>query len=416
MEIPASRERSSMNGEFRPRSTADAAEIISAALAAETPLEVGGAGTKRGIGRPVEAGARITSAELSGLTLYEPEELVLGVRPGTPMAQLQLHLDQHAQMLAFEPPDFGALLDGSGQTVGGVVAGNLSGPRRIKAGAARDHFLGFEAVSGRGEAFRSGGRVVKNVTGYDLCKLMCGSWGTLGLLTEVTLKVMPAPEQTRTVLLACPDPHVAIRAMAAALGGPNEVSAAAWLSEDAAMSCPLSAISTSGRALAILRLEGFEASVGARCAALHAALSSFGETTDLASGDSRTLWRFVGDAGAFVGDAESAIWRLSVPPSEGAGIFLGARNTLGARGWLDWGGGLVWLAVAGSKDAGAAFLRAAAGDCGGHATLLRGSDEQRARIGVFQPEPVPLAQLTRRIKEAFDPAGILNPGRMYEGI
>ena len=406
-----------MNGEFRPQSAAEAAEIIAAALAAETPLEVGGAGTKRGIGRPVDAGSRITSAELSGLTLYEPEELVLGVRPGTPMAQLQLHLDQHAQMLAFEPPDFGELLgSGDGQTVGGIVAGNLSGPRRVRAGAARDHFLGFEAVSGRGEAFRSGGRVVKNVTGYDLCKLMCGSWGTLGLLTEITLKVMPAPEHTSTVLLECPDPRVATRAMAAALGGPNEVSAAAWLSGNAAASCPLSAIAGPRKALAVLRLEGFEASVRARCAALHAALSSFGDTAEIGSRESRALWRFVGDAGAFAGDAESAVWRLSVPPSEGAGIFLGARDALGARGWLDWGGGLVWLAVAGGEDAGAAFLRAAAGECGGHATLMRAGADQRRGIGAFQPEPEPLARLTRRMKEAFDPGGILNPGRMYEGV
>ncbi len=406
-----------MNGEYRPQSAADAAEIIAAALGAETPLEVGGAGTKCGIGRPIEAEFRITSAELSGLTLYEPEELVLGVRPGTPMAQLQLHLDQHRQMLAFEPPDFGALLgSGGGQTIGGVVAGNLSGPRRIKAGAARDHFLGFEAVSGRGEAFRSGGRVVKNVTGYDLCKLMCGSWGTLGLLTELTLKVMPAPEHTSTVLLACPDPRVAVRAMAVALGGPNEVSAAAWISDDAAMSCPLSAIAAPGRALAALRLEGFEASVRARCAALHAALSSFGDTAELDSGDSLTLWRFVGDAAAFADDMESAIWRVSVPPSAGAEFFVGARDMLGARGWLDWGGGLVWLAVADSEDAGAVFLRAAAGESGGHAMLLRGSEEQRARFGTFQPEPVALTRLTRRIKEAFDPGGILNAGRMYEGI
>ena len=371
-----------------------------------------GAGTKRGIGRPVPAGRRLVSSGLAGLTLYEPEELVVGTRPGTPLDDLRRSLEQHGQMLAFEPPDFGPLLGSAGnQTVGGVVAGNLAGPRRVRDGAARDHFLGLEAVSGRGEAFRAGGRVVKNVTGYDLCKLMCGSWGTLAVLTDVVLKVMPAPERTVTLLLACPDPERAVEAMTAALSRPESVSAAAWLPEDAAR--PAAA---AGRALTALRLEGFEASVGSRSEALRAALSGFGEIAELGDRESIELWRDVADARAFAEDAESAVWRVSVPPQEGAGLYRRARGTLSARGWLDWGGGLVWLAASGAEDSGASVVRPMARRCGGHALLLRASENQRRTVGAFQPEPEPVARITRRLKEAFDPRRILNPGRMHEGI
>lgn len=400
-----------MTGDLRPESAGETAEIVAGALASETALEIAGAGTKRGIGQPVPAARRLVLSGLAGLTLYEPEELVVGARPGTALNDLRDHLERHGQMLAFEPPDFGPLLGSAGdQTVGGVVAGNLAGPRRVRDGAARDHFLGLEAVSGRGEAFRAGGRVVKNVTGYDLCKLMCGSWGTLAVLTDVVLKVVPAPERTATLLLACPDPERAVAAMTAALSRPESVSAAAWLPEDAAR--PAAA----GRALAALRLEGFEASVGPRLAALRAALSDFGEIEELGDPESRELWRDVADARAFAEDAESAVWRVSVPPQEGARLYRRARETLSARGWLDWGGGLVWLAVSGAEDAGASVVRPMARRCGGHALLLRASEDQRRTVGAFQPEPEPVARITRRLKEAFDPRGILNPGRMHEGV
>ena len=206
-------------------------EAVAWAAAEEQPLEIIGCGSKRGLGRPVQAANSLDLSGLSGITLYEPEELVLSARAGTKLSQIEAALEEQNQMLAFEPANLAPLLgDEAGEaSIGGVLACNLSGPRRIKAGAARDHFLGVESASGRGELFKSGGRVVKNVTGYDLCKLLCGSYGTLAVMTDVTVKVLPRPEKTYSVLLLGLDDATAVQAMSRALGSPHEVSGAAHL-------------------------------------------------------------------------------------------------------------------------------------------------------------------------------------------
>lgn len=403
---------------FEPETADEVEAIVADALAANTPIEITGAGTKRGIGRPSETAHRLSTSRLSGVSLYEPEELVMRAGPGTPMEQIRLQLDQHGQMLAFEPPDLGPVLGhapGEG-TVGGIVAGNLSGPRRIKAGAARDHFLGVNAVSGRGELFKSGGRVVKNVTGYDLCKLMCGSWGTLGVMTEVTLKVLPAPERTRTVLVACEDPDTAVRAMTEALSSPHDVSAAAWVPSDIGSSSAVSYVSGARTTLAALRLEGFGASVEARCAALRDMLAAFGDIEELHTHNSKTFWRELGELKPFAEDTAPAVWRISVAPAAAAPVLARMNETLSARAWLDWGGGLIWLAVADTGDAGASVIRAAVDAAGGHATLIRADETTRGQIDVFHPEAEGIARLTRNLKDAFDPERILNPGRMYRDI
>ena len=329
-----------------------------------------------------------------------------------------MQLEQHGQMLAFEPPDFGGLFGNPEEhgTLAGIVAGNLAGPRRVKSGAARDHFLGVEAVSGRGEIFRSGGRVVKNVTGYDLCKLICGSWGTLCVMTELTLKVMPAAEKTRTVLVACPDASHAVSVMTAALSSPHEVSAAAWLPRGIAVGSTVSLVSGASQALVALRLEGIGASADFRCASLREDLTSFGDMEELHTTNSIRLWRELRDAYPFHHDHESDIWRISVPPAVGGTVFAQILRGLPARGWLDWGGGLLWLSVAGNDNSGPSVIRDLVGRAGGHAILLRSSREKRQNIGPFQPEAEGVARLTRRIKEAFDPSGILNPGRMFAGV
>ncbi|HEX9699490.1 MAG TPA: FAD-binding protein, partial [Acidobacteriota bacterium] len=220
-----------MSSGFRPDSGAQLAELVAWAAAEEAPLEIVGRGSKQGFGRPVQAAHGLDLSALAGITLYEPEELVLAAHAGTPLAEIEAALAAQNQHLAFEPPDLGPLLgheadDGS---IGGVLACNLSGPRRLKSGAARDHFLGVAAVSGRGEVFKSGGRVVKNVTGYDLCKLLAGSHGTLAVMTDVTVKVMPRPEKTRTVMVFGQDDRQALVVMTQALNSPHEVSGAAHL-------------------------------------------------------------------------------------------------------------------------------------------------------------------------------------------
>jgi glycolate oxidase FAD binding subunit len=335
------------------------------------------------------------------------------------LLEIEKALAEERQMLAFEPPDLGPLLGGEAgkATLGGIVACNLSGPRRIKAGAARDHFLGFEAVSGRGEAFKAGGRVVKNVTGYDLCKLIAGSYGTLAVMSALTVKVLPAPEKTRTVLIEGLDDAKAGAAMAAGLGSAHEVSGAAHLPAALAARSGVSYVSQAGGAVTALRVEGPGPSVEHRCAALREALGGGGPTEELHGHNSSAFWREVRDVSFFADSDERIVWRISVPPSDGAGVVAAiAAAGITTEALYDWGGGLIWLAMPLSDDAGAAAVRAAVATSGGHATLFRAPADIRAAVEVFQPQEVALAALTARLKENFDPRGVLNPGRMQAGV
>lgn len=410
-----------MPEKFDPETTEDVRAVVADALASKTPLEIAGAGSKRDIGRPLDLNYVLSTARLSGVSLYEPDELVLRAGPGTPMKQIRLQLDQHGQMLAFEPPDYGPLLGGGADegTIGGIIAGNLAGPRRIKAGAARDHFLGVEAVSGRGEVFKSGGRVVKNVTGYDLCKLMAGSWGTLGVMTDITVKVLPAPEKTRTVLVSCADAATAIGAMTRALSSPHDVSAAAWMPAPAATRSGVSYVAAAHTALAAMRIEGIGSSVDARCAVLRDELAEFGEIEELHTHNSLTFWSEIRDVRLLGGETaagDDAIWRISVPPAAAPALLERLQAGLQIDAFFDWGGGLIWARVTGMADAGSYVIRRAMASIGGHALLVRARRDQRSIEPVFHPETAGVERLTRNIKDAFDPGKILNPGRMYDGI
>ena len=408
-----------MTTTFKPENVDQVIEAVAWAVAEGQPLEVAGRSSLRGLGRPVQAAHGIDLSGLTGITLYEPEELVLSERAGTPMAEIEAALVAERQQLAFEPGDLGPLLGAeAGQgSIGGTLACNLAGSRRIKAGAARDHFLGARAVSGRGEAFKFGGRVVKNVTGYDLCKLLAGSYGTLAILTDVTVKVMPAPEKTRTVLLLGLDDAGARAAMTRALQSSHEVSGAAHLPAAIAARSAVSYAAQAGGAVTALRIEGPGPSVDYRCAALREDLADLAESEELHSMNSETLWRELRDVAPFVGQPERPLWRVSVPPQAGAGVVAAVARDLDAEYFFDWGGGLVWLAPSGvGEDAGAAEIRASLGASGGHATLLRAPAELRAAVPVFQPQDPATAALTDRIKDGFDPKRVLNPGRMYAGV
>ena len=386
------------------------------AVAHERPLEVVAGGSKRRLGRPVQSAATLSLAAFDGIVDYQPSELVLTAKGATPLAAIEAATQAERQILAFEPADYAPLLGApGGATLGGALACNLSGPRRIKAGAARDHFLGVHAVSGRGERFKAGGRVVKNVTGYDVCKLLAGSHGTLAVMHEVTVKVLPAPERTRTVLVFGLEPAAALDALGTALGSAHEVSGAAHMPAEVAARSAVSYVAGAGAAVTAVRVEGIPASVGARCEALRALLGRFGAVEELHSRNSATLWREIRDVRAFAAD-DGLLWRLSVPPASGAAAAAQVAAAAEARALFDWGGGLVWLAVDGAEDAGEAAVRAAAKAAGGHATLVRAEAPMRAARAVFQPQTTGLAALSARIKRAFDPAGVLNPGRMYAGV
>jgi glycolate oxidase FAD binding subunit len=420
-----------MTSTIKPRDAKEVEAAIRWAAGDGKSLEIVGHGSKRALGRPAQVDATLDLSALSGVTLYEPEELVLSARAGTPIAEIEALLASRGQALAFEPMDLGPLLGGAPEagTIGGVLATNLAGPRRIKAGAARDHFLGFSAVSGRGETFKSGGRVVKNVTGYDLSKLMAGSFGTLAAMTDVTVKTLPCAETEATVLALGLDEAKAVAAMAAAMGSSCEVSGAAHLPDGVAPRA--SAELPSGHSATALRLEGVAPSVEHRQRALAELMKPFGPVSGLEEGASRALWRAIRDVLPFAaqplnlpqqGEATSAparrpVWRLSTAPSKGAELArLITAKAPDAEFLFDWAGGLVWAALAPSDDAGALVVRAAIARCGGHATLIRAPTAVRAAVAVFEPQEKALAALTKRVKDSFDPGGVLNPGRLWAGV
>ncbi len=338
----------------------DEAELISAVAAAfesSTPLEVLGNGSKRGLLRPVQAARSLSTTALTGISLYSPQELVLSAHAGTPLATIEAAVAERGQQITSEPPDFSALLGQAGvQTLGGVVGANLSGPRRIAWGATRDHVLGVRAVNGRGELIRSGGRVLKNVTGLDICKLLTGSHGTLAVLSEITIKVLPAPERRGTVLLAGLDPARGVAALSAALGSPYSVSGAAYLPADAVAAVPALAWLRGSATLA--RIEDFAQSVAYRTDRLRAELSGFGHAEILDNAASIAAWAAVRDAVPLHGTTE-AIWRVSVRPSAGPEVAQALEKAFAARWFLDWGGGLVWLAGPATEAAHAAVMDAA---------------------------------------------------------
>ena len=400
---------------YRPDGPKGVLETVAWAVAEEIALEVIGGGSKRALGRPVEADHCLDLSGLAGIDLYEPAELVMTALPGTPLKRIEAALADNNQQLAFEPPDLGPLLGGAAEagTIGGVFACNLSGPRRVKAGAARDHFLGLKAVTGRGEAIAAGGRVVKNVTGYDLCKLMAGAHGTLAAMTELTFKVMPAPEKTRTVLVFGLDDEAAIRAMTAATTSPEEVSAAAHLPASMAARVAVDYVRGAGAGVTALRVEGPAPAVEQRCRNLRERLAAYGALEELHGHNSSILWRAVGGASALAGQPGRTVWRLSVPPTSGAAVAARIASEAHAEYFHDWGGGLIWLSL---DEPFEPLVRAAVAEVGGHATMIVANEDRRRRIPVFEPQTPGVAALTARVKDGFDPKRILNPGRMYAGV
>jgi glycolate oxidase FAD binding subunit len=389
-----------------PATEPELAEAVAAAAARKEPLAIVGGNTRMGLGRPVQASATLTTANLNGISLYEPAELVIAAKAGTPLAEIETLLANNRQRLAFEPPDHRVMYGSGGTpTIGAVAAANLSGPRRIAAGAARDSLIGVRAVTGSGTAVQAGGRVMKNVTGYDLVKFLAGSLGTLAVMSEVTFKVQPLPETEATLALTGLSDEQAVAAMSAALGSPFSVTGAAHSPPD-----------ESEPARTYIRLDGFATSVADRAARLRDQLAEFGNADILSQATSQSLWQTILDLDSVVAPHSVPIWRISVKPTDGPVIADAVRRSFGARMLYDWGGGLVWIAGGEGHDAGAAVIRAAVAKVGGHATLVRADEGIRAAIDVFQPQPEPVMALSRKLKATFDPAGILNPGRMYAGV
>lgn len=387
-----------MSAMIAPVDEAGIITAVQAARAACEPLAIEGQGSKRGLLRPVQAARSLSTRGLTGVTLYRPSELIISARAGTPLAEIEAVLAEKGQQLIAESPYlngvFGTIAPPS---IGGVVAANLSGPRRITWGATRDHVMGLRFINGAGEAIRSGGRVLKNVTGLDLCKLLSGSYGTLGVITEVTLKVLPAPETSATLLIETPDLASAVAALSAGLGSPFGVSAAA-------------ALPVKDHVIAAVRLEDFAASVAYRMGKLRGVLGSLGTQRVMEDAESRAFWRGVREVEPLQAMPDEAIWRVSVRPSAGPQI-ASAASTIGGRVMLDWGGGLVWIAASPSS-ANHTLISEAARTQGGAAMLFRAPESLRLAVPVLPEEAAPLAKIAARVKEALDPGGLFNPGHM----
>ncbi len=364
-------------------------EIAEAVRGAEGPLLVQGNGTKAGMLRPVQAAATLSTKNLTRITLYAPNELVMSAQAGTRLADIEAELANAGQQMIAEPPH----IHGENQTIGGIVATNFSGPRRVMGGAMRDHVLGVRAVNGSGEILHFGGRVLKNVTGLDVSKFLTGSFGTLAVMTEVTFKVLPVTEATGTVVLRGLDAVRGVAALSAGLGSPFSVSGAAYLPADQKV---------------LLRIEDFAVSVKYRTEKLAAQLREFGTAEILDTAASKNLWRGIRDCKML--DEGEAAWRVSVPPSLGPGV-LRAVEALGVTGFLDWGGGLVWL-TGPADEATHSAVCAAAKAARGVWWLMRAPEPLRAVVDVVPPEAPALAAIRRRVQQSFDPRGIFNPGRL----
>lgn len=378
---------------FAPQTQDEAVDIIRVSAAHKRSLKIVGGGTRQALGRDIAADDELNVSGLSGITLYEPAELVMSARVGTPLALIEQELHSRGQFMAFEPPDYRGLLGSEGvPTIGGVFATNASGPRRVASGAARDHLLGVTLINGRSQLIRAGGRVMKNVTGLDLTKLVCGAYGTLGLMTEVTFKVLPQPRFEQTLIVPTESIVHAIALMTRALGSAFEVSGAAFCNNSV-----------------LLRLEGFLESVRYRTGALAGFLKIEGQTIE--AQESAQAWQAIKSVGALKAQQDAEIWRLSVAPSKAAGLLglLPADcNVL-----LDWSAGLIWVASEAPIEH---AMRPAVGEVGGHLMLFRARTDRRQAVSPFHPLTNGTRRLTQGLKASMDPFGIFNPGKMYKDI
>jgi glycolate oxidase FAD binding subunit len=379
--------------------------------------EIVGGGTKRTVGRPGDGLTPVLTTGFRGIPLYEPSELVMSALAGTPLAEVEAELAKRGQVLPFEPIDVGPALGGkpAGGTIGAVFMTNLSGSRRIAAGSARDHLIGLKGVNGRGEIFKSGGRVVKNVTGYDLARAVTGSWGTLAVATEVTFKVVPKPEQAQTLILFGLPDEIAIEALCLAHGTPIDVTGTIHVHSSLAPRFEAANLSAIGKSVTAVRIEGFERFLPARVAQLRQLLAPYGDVHVVGDEATAALWGELRRLSVLCG-SDAPLWRISVPPRSGPEVVDVLLRHMEVSAYYDWSGGLIWLEVPGIADAGATDIRRIVARVSGHATLIRASEAVRRSVDVFHPLEPAIERITRGLKAAFDPTRLLNPDRMYAGL
>lgn len=382
-----------------PKNENELVEFVQTCARSKTPLKIIGGGTKSTLGYQVH-GEPISTGGLTDILLYEPASLTIVCQAGASLQNVEDVLASEGQYLPFEPADYRALLGTTGKaTIGGTVACANSGPRRIQVGACRDSLIGVQFINGEGDLIKSGGRVMKNVTGYDLVKLLTGSYGTLGIMTQLSFKLLPAPEHAISVRVLGLSDTKAIEALSAALGSRFDISGAAH--------CP----DVNGAPVTSVRVQGFEKSVAYRAGELSDLLSKFGDVHIENDPDAtRQEWVKIRDVAGFV-DKPGAVWRLSLKPGDGPHVVAKIKETRNAEALYDWGGGLVWLLTSPDEACGERDIRAAVNAVGGHATLFR-QVESSAVEHVFHPQSAPVEAIMENLRRQFDPHSILNSGLM----
>jgi glycolate oxidase FAD binding subunit len=387
-----------------PQNETELVDMVRAAAADGRTFEIIGRGTKQELGRAQKAQAALALSELAGIVRYEPDELVITARAATPIAEIEAALAEKNQRLGFEPADWSHLYGtrAHAATIGGVLSADACGSARVRYGAARDHLLGFRAVNGTGALYAAGGRVVKNVTGFDLPKLVCGAMGTLGPLTEITLRLVPRASDCATLAIKDVEAETGLSFLRRIWSSPLEATGLAYVPKSAAQSFP--ALGDVGEGASLMRIEGASGVLADKLGLLKTLLD--GRDAILLPEDNDVFARIA--SGAAIAERDEDIWRVFVPPAAAAAC----AKTLAAPFWLaDWAGGALWVASDRHDE-----IHGVAQSFGGHAMLMRASQETRATSPVFPPEGSVKAALTRRVKEAFDPHGLFNPGRMFEGV
>jgi glycolate oxidase FAD binding subunit len=403
---------------YMPRDEKELTEFVRSANAGKHAIEICGFRSKRDAGRPMKASAVLSAAKLTGITLYEPQELVISAKAGTPLHEVESALSRHNQELGFEPADYGRIFgpDSLAASLGAIAAMNISGPRRVLRGAARDHLIGMRAVNGEGDAIKSGGRVRKNVTGVDLVRGLSGSWGTLAVFTELTFKVIPRSPESRTVVFLGLADEAATGVMSAAMGTPYEVSGTIHLQGPLVARLNDREIAPAKTAVTALRLEGTPQSLVYRLEKLRRTLAPFGETYEFDAQRSRAFWADVRSLAFLSQDYERPLWRITVAPSKAALIVRALSAFFEVNAAYEWSGGLLWVELPPSSDASVTEVRRVLAEFEADSMLMRAPRPVRSSIEVFHPLPFMKMKIVKALKNAFDPASVLNRGRMYAGV
>jgi glycolate oxidase FAD binding subunit len=400
---------------FKPNTREEIIEIIKNCYKKNVPLEINGLQSKKKIGRNFQSEKTLDLSNYSGIIEYKPEELYIKVKSGTPIKEIISELDKNNQQLAFEPNDFGFLFSGKSNegSIGGVISSNFSGPRRFKSGSARDHLLGFQGINGKGETIKSGGTVVKNVTGYDLCKLLSGSFGTLSVLTELSIKVLPKPETNKTLIINNPHLKKALEYFDVALSSSIDPSGGVFYPEYFRKNFIFNDLTQEG-ALIGLRVEGPSNSVEHRIKKLCKELDVMNnEFSVLDQEQSSIFWEKTRKLKVFTSLQESLL-RAVVPVSETFEVLQKLKK-YEINYFLDWGGSLVWLQIEKITTKILNEIKKIIQGAAGYLTVIKVEEDMKAAIDIFTVDPIKY-RISEKIKKSFDPKRILNPGKMYSGI